>query len=107
MFDSEEAGGASCREICEGRSVVDVSGGEGIVCISCLELGPLRSGFRVGRDRFSGEDGRSIPLDPLLRPPSTVPSRLRPPKPVFGRGAIRRSAFYLHKSWKCLTRSSS
>lgn len=95
-FDPEEVGGASWREICEGRSTLDVSGGESMVCMSCLELVPLRSGFLVGRDRFSGESGRSMPLEPLLRPPpSKVPSRRSPPELLFGGGAIDRSAqFY-------------
>ena len=60
----------------------------GIVCISCLELGPLRSGFRDVRERFSlsGDDGRSMrsmPFESLPGRLNTVPSRLRPPNPLF------------------------
>lgn len=79
-----------------------------MVCMSCLELVPLRSGFRVGRDRFSGESGRSMPFVPLLRPPSTVPSRRSPPNPLLGGGATDSSALvcktrlrtYLYWLWK-------
>ena len=68
----------------------------GIVCISCLELGPLRKGFRLGRDRFSlsGDGGRSMRSIPFVSFPGrlrTVPSRRRPPNPLFfgGGGATR------------------
>ena len=51
-----------------------------MVCIS-LELGPLLNGFRVGLERLSGDEGRSVGL--FLGPrPITVPKRLRPPKPL-------------------------
>ena len=56
--------------------------------MSCLELGPRRSGFRVGRDRFSGEEGRSMAFAPLPGRPKTVPSRRKPPKPLLGGGPI-------------------
>ena len=52
------------------------------------ELGPLRNGFLIGRDLFSGDGARSMPFAPLFeRPPRTVPKRLRPPKLLFGGGA--------------------
>ena len=62
-----------------------------MVCMSCLELGPLRNGLRVGRDRFSGEAGLSMPLAPFERPPNTVPNRRSPPNPLFGGGPIQMS----------------
>lgn len=63
-------------------------GGEGIVSIFWWELGPLRNGFRIGRDLFSGDGTRSMAFPPLFeRPPKTVPKRLRPPKLLFGGGA--------------------
>lgn len=59
-----------------------------MVSIFWCELGPLRSGFLIGRDLFSGDGPRSIPFAPLLeRPPKTVPNRLKPPKLLFGGGA--------------------
>ena len=71
----------------------------GIVCMSCLELGPLLSGFREARDRFSfsGDGGRSMRSMPFESFPGrlkTVPSRRRPPNPLFfgGGGADPESA---------------
>ena len=52
------------------------------------ELVPLRNGFFIGRDLFSGDGTWSIAFALLFeRPPNTVPKRLRPPKPLFGGGA--------------------
>ena len=53
------------------------SSGEGMVCIF-LELVPRLNGFRCGRDRFSGEEGRSLGFLPSFRLPITVPSRRSP-----------------------------
>lgn len=88
--DCEEAApinGASGRGEDCGR-FDDGKGGEGIVSIFWCELGPLRNGFLIGRDLFSGDGARSMPFAPLFeRPPKTVPKRLRPPKLLFGGGA--------------------
>ena len=65
-FDCDEdvwTRGRSCCGGDEGR-LEDESGGDGMVCM--FELGPRRNGFLLGRERFSGEGGRSIPLDPLF-----------------------------------------
>lgn len=69
-----------------------------MVSMFWCELGPLRNGFLIGRDLFSGDGGRSIPFAPLFeRPPSTVPRRLRPPKLLFdgGPGAVTLSVLCL------------
>ena len=80
------AGGAALRVADACRSEDDVAGGEGIVSMSCFELAPLRKGFRDGRPRFSGDDGLSMPFEPLPCRPRTVPSRLKPPKLLFAGG---------------------
>lgn len=62
-----------------------------MVSIFWCEPCPLRNGFLIGRDLFSGDGARSMPFAPLLeRPPKTVPKRLRPPKLLFcgGAGAV-------------------
>ena len=81
-----------------GRSEDDVAGGEGIVSMSCLELAPLRNGFLEGRDRLSGDGGRSMPFDPLFWRPRTVPSRLSPPKPLFDGGGPAALLATIHKN---------
>lgn len=76
-----------------------------MVSIFWCELGPLRNGFLIGRDLFSGDGGRSMPFAPLFeRPPKTVPKRLRPPKLLFdggaGAGAVTLSVLSLSCSQK-------
>ena len=89
------AGGAALRVADACRSEDDVAGGEGIVSMSCFELAPLRKGFRDGRPRLSGDDGLSMPFEPLPCRPKTVPSRLRPPKLLFaGGGPVGRSVSF-------------
>ena len=74
----------------------DDEGGEGMVSIFWWELGPLRNGFRIGRDLFSGDGTRSMAFPPLFeRPPKTVPKRLRPPKLLLGGGATTVLVLYL------------
>ena len=74
-----------------------------MVSIFWRELCPLRNGFLIGLDRFSGDGARSMPFVPLFaRPPRTVPKRLRPPKLLFGggAGAIVLLGLYLYCLWE-------
>ena len=61
----------------------ELRGGEGMVCISCLELCPRRRGLREDLDFFSGDDDRSIAFEFLPGRLRTVPSLLNPPKLLF------------------------
>ena len=72
----------------EGRFTTEASG-DGMDCIVL----PLRSGLRLFRVRFSGDDGISKGFEFCRRRPMTVPSRLRPPNAERRcSGAIRSSA---------------
>lgn len=76
-----------------------------MVSMFWCELGPLRNGFLIGRDLFSGDGGRSMPFAPLFeRPPRTVPKRLRPPKLLFdgGAGAITLSVLCLNRGQRAI-----
>lgn len=79
--------GKSCCGGSEGRldgfAATGVRGGDGIVSMSCLELGPRRRGFREGFVLLSGDGALPLDFKPLFGLLSTVPSLLKPPTLLF------------------------